>query len=63
MKRKEWVSIGLVSALAVAAVVYVLILREEEGEEKPPKGAPQLHLENPGSQDDFPKPPMESEIG
>jgi hypothetical protein len=40
-----------------------LIKIRRNNEDKPPKGAPQLDIENPGSQDNFPKPPMESELG
>lgn len=42
---------------------FLIKKNKPNNEEKPPKNAPQLDIENPGSQDDFPKPPMESEIG
>ncbi|HEX2536196.1 MAG TPA: hypothetical protein VHK69_20790 [Chitinophagaceae bacterium] len=57
MNRKQTWLIGL-GALVAAAAAWLLIRNANEGgTEKPPKNAPQLDLENPGSQDDFPKPP------
>lgn len=62
MKSKnKWVI--LAGSLIVAATTIFLIKIRKNNEGKPPKGAPQLDIENPGSQDDFPKPPMESELG
>ena len=55
---------GVVSALG--AGLALLSMMRQKGKQtatRPPKKAPQLHLQNPGSQDEFPKPPMESEIG
>ena len=60
-KNKWLIAIG--GALAVAATLFFVRKKQNSGSEKPPKKAPQLNLENPGSQDDFPKPPMESELG
>lgn len=62
MKKKNKWLIGLGSLLAVAAAIFIK-KNKINNEEKPPKKAPQLDIENPGSQDNFPKPPMESEIG
>lgn len=60
--KNKWL-IGL-GGLIAAATAFFLIKKSRAGnEEKPPKGAPQLDIENPGSQHDFPKPPIESEIG
>jgi len=52
---------GLVAG--VAAGYWLWQCSRNKNQEKPPRRAPQLKLENPGSQDDFPKPPMESEVG
>ena len=63
MKNKnKWLLVvgGLVAA---AASLFIIKKLKSGDEDKPPKGAPQLDIENPGSQHDFPKPPMESEIG
>jgi LPXTG-motif cell wall-anchored protein len=60
--KNKWL-IGIGSLLAAAAAFFLIKKNKPNNEEKPPKGAPQLDIENPGSQDDFPKPPMESEIG
>jgi hypothetical protein len=62
MKNKNKWLIGIGSLLAAVAAIF-FIKNKNAGEERPPKNAPQLDIENPGSQDDFPKPPMESEIG
>jgi hypothetical protein len=62
MKSKnKWVL--LVGGLVAAATTLLLINSRQKTEGKPSKKAPQLDIDNPGSQDDFPKPPMESEVG
>ena len=60
--KNKWL-IGLGGLVAAAAAFFLVKKNKTGNEDKPPKGAPQLDIENPGSQDDFPKPPMESEIG
>lgn len=64
MKKNTMVWIGAGSLLVVAAL---LLWRRPKKNgyagEKPPKRAPQLHIEHPGSQDEFPKPPIESDLG
>jgi len=60
-KNKWLLAVG--GLVAAAASFFIIKKVKSDSEGKPPKGAPQLDLENPGSQDDFPKPPMESEIG
>ena len=63
-KEQNTFLIALGGLLAGATVTYFLLKKKKETHhQKPPKGAPQLKIENPGSQDDFPKPPMESEVG
>ena len=60
--KNKWL-LAISSVVALAATILLLRKNLNSGEERPPKNAPQLDLENPGSQDDFPVPPMESEIG
>jgi hypothetical protein len=56
--------VGVLSTLGAGlALLFVTREKGKQASNRPPRNAPQLHLENPGSQDDFPKPPMESEIG
>ena len=62
MKNKDIWVLGVGLLVAVAAALWI-IKNSTGDEDEPPKGAPQLDVENPGTQDDFPKPPMESEIG
>lgn len=54
--------IGMLTSLATGILTLVLLKRSANKRDLP-KGAPQLDVRNPGTQDDFPKPPMESEIG
>ncbi len=56
---------GLGSALVAGAAAAILVFQQKKsaGYEKPPKGAPQLDIDNPGSQDNFPTAASESEIG
>jgi hypothetical protein len=61
MNKNKWVI--LTGSLVIAATTMFLVKIRRNNEDKPPKGAPQLDIENPGSQDNFPKPPMESELG
>ncbi len=60
--KNKWL-IGIGSLLALSASIFIIKKKRSNNEGKPPKGAPQLDIENPGSQHDFPKPPMESEMG
>ena len=64
MKNKNWVLIGAGALAAVAAAIfYIKKTKKKEEDEKPPKNAPQLDIENPGSQAEFPTSPSESEMG
>ena len=60
--KNKWL-VALGGALAVAATIFFVRKKQTNAGEKPPRKAPQLDIENPGSQDEFPRPPMESEIG
>ena len=63
MKNKNKWLIGIGSLLAVAATIFFIKKNKGGNADKPPKDAPQLDIDNPGSQDDFPKPPTLSEVG
>ena len=52
---------GVAAALAAAAA-YFIIWRTNNGKEKPPRKAPQLHIQNPGEQSEFPSSPEESQM-
>lgn len=60
--RNKWL-IGIGSVLAAVAAVLVIKKNKTNGDDKPPKKAPQLDIENPGSQHDFPAAPTRSDIG
>ena len=64
--NKKKAGVIVLGALAATAAAYLLSKKKNasaSAHEKPPKGAPQLDIENPGSQHDFPKPPANSQIG
>jgi len=63
MKNKNTWLIVATGLLATAVTIFFIRKNQGYRNEKPPKGAPQLDITNPGSQDDFPKPPIESELG
>lgn len=62
MKNKN-VLVGIGALVATAVALFVVRKKKESAVEKPPKKAPQLSIENPGSQDNFPTSAVESEIG
>ncbi|MEJ7911631.1 MAG: hypothetical protein WKF70_00655 [Chitinophagaceae bacterium] len=55
--------IGLLAAFGTGLITLFMLKRKSDIAHKPPKGAPQLHLKNPGSQDQFVTAPSESEMG
>ena len=63
MKKNNIILIAIGALVATATALLFYKMQEDESEEKPPKGAPQLDIENPGTQDEFPNAPRESEIG
>ena len=63
MKKKNILLIAVGTLAAAAATLFMVKKYGRNGTEKPPRKAPQLPIENPGSQDEFPKPPIESELG
>ncbi len=62
MKQKDIVSIGA-GALSAIIIATLILKKKDADNSRPPKGAPQLDIENPGSQHEFPSSPGESEIG
>lgn len=62
MKNKN-VLVGIGALVAAAVALFVVRKKKVDSGEKPPKKAPQLHIENPGTQDNFPTSAVESEIG
>ena len=65
MKKKDMllIGIGIGAALTAAAVIFLWRKKEMENEEKPPRDAPQVPINNPGEQSEFTTSASESEIG
>lgn len=63
--KKKTILLGGAGVLAAAAAAFFLIRKKKRAEagDKPPKNAPQLKIDNPGTQSDFPVAPSESEMG
>jgi hypothetical protein len=51
---------GVLASLATGLLTLFVL---KTGADRRNRRAPQLHLKNPGAQDDFPTAPTESEIG
>jgi hypothetical protein len=64
MKKYAPFLIGF-GSVALIAATWALINKnnQQKGEEKPPKKAPQLNIENPGTQSDFTPAASESGLG
>jgi hypothetical protein len=65
MKQKLPIPIiaGMLSAWAAGLILLFVMKKRAAREEKPPKKAPQLDLENPGNQSEFITTATESEVG
>ena len=63
MKQKNIILLGLGAALATAATIFFLKRNKNKEYEKPPKGAPQVKVENPGDQSEFVTSASASELG
>lgn len=62
-KQTKWV-IGLGALLAAAAATAAIwVQAKSHDKQRPPKNAPQLDLDNPGTQAEFPTSASESEVG
>jgi hypothetical protein len=55
--------IGFGSVAVIATAWWLISKKRTASEEKPPKNAPQLKIENPGSQDEFIPSASESGLG
>ena len=63
MKKKNLIMMGIGAALATAAAIFLVRKNKSHTEGKPPKKAPQVAVDNPGDQSEFPKSASESELG
>ncbi len=63
MKKQNIILIGIGAALATVATIFLVRRKKVASGEKPPRKAPQLNIENPGTQSDFPVSPSASELG
>ena len=65
MKKKNVLIAGIASLVVVATIAYLLVRRRtKQYEAEPPRNAPQVPINNPGDQSDFPAGPTgESELG
>ena len=54
---------GVLASLATGLLTLLVLKTGANKRDKVARRAPQLKLNNPGVQDEFPKPPMEPEIG
>ena len=65
MKKKNTLLLGLGAAAALVAGIFMIWRKnkKDQSEDQPPKDAPQLDIDNPGTQDEFPTSPSESELG
>ena len=62
-KQSEWTTgFSLLLGLTAAVAAYVL-WQQQKATGRPPRNAPQLQLDNPGTQADFPSTATESEVG
>lgn len=58
MKKKDLLLVGIVSLVAIAAIIYMIVKKQNQHKkETPAANAPQLDIQNPGDQSDFPAAP------
>ena len=62
MKKKDMLLVGIGLGAAVAAAAIFFFWKREK-DEKSPKNAPQVPIENPGEQSEFTTSASESEVG
>jgi LPXTG-motif cell wall-anchored protein len=63
MKNKNGMLIGAGALAAIAATLLFWRKNKNKQSEHPPKHAPQLPIENPGIQSDFPTAPTPNDAG
>jgi hypothetical protein len=57
MAKKETLGLGMAGLLGAAAGLFIALLTEKRDETAPPKSVPQLPIQNPGDQSEFPSAP------
>jgi hypothetical protein len=55
--------VGMLASLATGLLTLLVLKTGANWRDSLARKAPQLKLNNPGAQDEFPKPPMPSEVG
>jgi|GEM_PF-1141609 len=65
MKKKNVVIAGIASLALMATTAYLIVRRRNrQKEDQPPKNAPQVPINNPGDQSNFPAAPSgDTELG
>ncbi|MBA2744857.1 MAG: hypothetical protein H0U44_01405 [Flavisolibacter sp.] len=63
MKNKNFLLLAIGSVITAAAAFFFVNKGKHPKTEKPPKGAPQLNVENPGDQSNFITAPSDSKLG
>ena len=65
MKKKNVVLAGIASLALMATAAYLIVKRRAgQKEDQPPKNAPQVPINNPGDQSNFPAAPSgDTELG
>jgi hypothetical protein len=61
-KNKWLIGLGSVLVVGVAASVVFFNGRKDKVHQKPPRKAPQLNIQNPGTQDEFPTSTTQEEM-
>lgn len=59
MGKKTFAGIGLAGLIGAATALWLVKKRKQKGESTPPKKAPQVPIDNPGDQSEFPSAPEE----
>lgn len=59
MSKKKLLGIGLAGLIGAATAVMLVRKKKNETAGAPPKAAPQLPIQNPGDQSEFPTAPEE----
>jgi nitrogen fixation-related uncharacterized protein len=64
MKKKDMLLLGVgIGAALTAAAIFLWWKKDQQNEDKPPKNAPQVPVDNPGEQSEFTTSASESEVG
>lgn len=63
MKKKNLFIIGIGAVMAAAAALFFIRKKKQNADEKPPEKAPQISVDNPGEQSEFPTTASESDLG